>query len=339
MQQVTEFNSYGEIMQRYAFFFFLLFLLFFSFSFSSSPCRAEGPPAAQDLMTELVTELITELRWDNLESCQDEQDQRVACLSDKQPRSDRELGMHMFRLAPGESVRFQLPPFTFLRVFSAEKKLTDEALHCLLSNGSGLQTKVSPLRTLDNKNLLIKAVAPLIVQLTRPAITLGSPQKKKKKQQDLSFAVFVSRTKTLPATLDAAEVLPLSGDSLSIGEAGKQHSFWPISADQEAALEEEIEGPARLVLETRLVYPPWFQQQSQDYQVELSGEKIAPSLFLIRTTTDEDRLLLAEKDPMALGQLRRRYLQIPLYILVVDKYSVFVFCECTSEPFKHTDTG
>ena len=106
-------------MQRYAFFFFLLFLLFFSFSFSSSPpCRAEEPPAAQDL----ITELITELRWDNLESCQDEQDQRVACLSDKQPRSDRELGMHIFHLAPGESVRFQLSPFTFLRVFSAEKK-------------------------------------------------------------------------------------------------------------------------------------------------------------------------------------------------------------------------
>ena len=36
-----------------------------------------------------------------------------------------------------------------------------------------------------------------------------------------------------------------------------------------------------------------------------------PPLFLIRTTTDEDHLLLAEKDPAVLGQLRRRYLQIP----------------------------
>lgn len=281
-------------MQRYAFFFFLLFLLFFSFSFSSSPpCRAEEPPAAQDL----ITELITELRWDNLESCQDEQDQRVACLSDKQPRSDRELGMHIFHLAPGESVRFQLSPFTFLRVFSAEKKLTDDALHCLLSNGSGLQAKVSPLQTKDNKNLLIKADGPLLVQLTRPAqgSSQGTPQKKQERLEDLSFAVFISRTRTLPATLDTAEVLPLSGDSLSVEDGGIQHSFWPVSNDQEAALEEEIEGPARLVLETRLVYPPWFQQQSQSYQVELSGEKIPPSLFLIRTTTDEDHLLLAEK--------------------------------------------
>ncbi|MCI5139511.1 MAG: hypothetical protein D3922_14125, partial [Candidatus Electrothrix sp. AR1] len=95
------------------------------------------------------------------------------------------------------------------------------------------------------------------------------------------------------------------------GGGGTQHSFWPVSANQEAALEEEIEGPARLVLETRLVYPPWFQQQALSYQVELSGEKIPPSLFLIRTTTDEDHLLLAEKDPMVLGQLRKRYLQIP----------------------------
>ena len=222
-------------MQRCALFFSLLF----SFSLSSFPCRAEEPfvpilPTAQ----ELVTELITELRWDNLETCQDDQDkqdQRVACLSDKQPHADRELGMHIFRLSPGESVRFQLPPFTFLRVFSAEKKLTNDALHCLLSNGSGLQAKVSPLRTKDNKNLLIKAGAPLIVQLTRP--TQGTPQKKKEKQEDFSFAVFVSRTRTLPATLDTAEVLPLSGDSLSVEEAGKQHSFWPVSANQEAALD------------------------------------------------------------------------------------------------------
>ncbi|CAK8717689.1 hypothetical protein KKHLCK_06850 [Candidatus Electrothrix laxa] len=294
--------------ERCALFFFLLFILLFSFFFFSPPCRAEEPSvhASQDL----ITELITELRWDNLESCQDEQDKRVACLSDKQPRSDRKLGMHIFHLAPGESVRFQLPPFSFLRVFSAEKKLTDDALHCLLSNGSGLQTKVSPLRTKDKKNLLIKAVAPLLVQLTRPA--QGSSQKKQEDHsKNLSFAVFVSRTRTLPATLDTAKVLPLSGNSFSVEDAGAQHSFWPISADQEAALEEEIEGPARLVLETRLVYPTWYQQQSQSYQVELSGDKIVPSLFLIRTTTDEDRLLLTEEDPMVLGQLRKRYLQIP----------------------------
>ena len=232
------------------------------------------------------------LRWDNVEGA-------PLWLDGSPPEFSFSEGLHVIVLEPGGSTRIRLPPVTALRIVASAQPLLSEDLEAWVSDGSGLALRSEMKTTSDPRSLIVypSSTKTNIVELIHPS----------SRTTPLEIRLFVSRM-DFPSRRDAfgGLVVPeespsrVSESPFSLGErywrGGKRSSV-------------RVQGPARLALLTRLVFPPEEGKSHQSYEVrvEVGGRRLE---FQLETAREQGSLWL-DFEARWLGVERTAYFAVP----------------------------
>lgn len=197
-------------------------------------------------------------------------------------RYSLEHGLHLVEIPPRDSVRVKLGAGTLLRIHSPDWLLTPAHLEAWNSDGSGLQ---KPARLVPSRQGDIVArsdpARTSLLELVRRADAPGP----------LRVALFVSEVMH-PAPTDGLGTVvsfprgaaPVARDGVC-GLCEPADTFWQTVAVADARSAAVVEGPARLLLRTRLVLPPGESGRLQSYRIRVTVDGTSREVLL---DTDPD---------------------------------------------------
>ncbi len=234
------------------------------------------------------------LRWDNIEG-------PPLWVDGAVPRWSPPDGRHLVRLEPGMSVTLELARGAILRVHRSGRRIEPRDAAAWISDGSGLEAMIEPLRSDDTASLLFYpgSLKPMRVRLVRPASAAGP----------LEAGLFVSRLERESRTAGFRELISLPGPPSAVAREGQIEGepFWRGCGKPQSA---PVRGPAALALETRLRYPREETAQLQDYAVRVSVAGI-PRELRFEAVPDASVSFSVDGEPAVLATERTVIFEVP----------------------------
>ncbi|MFK5952165.1 MAG: hypothetical protein QM498_03845 [Desulfobacterium sp.] len=248
------------------------------------------------MQLDLLTHYESPLRWDNIEG-------GANLISGPDPEYSMEYGMHIIPLEPGKTVKVKMPENTMLRVFSPDTCAPLDPLNFSISNGTGLHASLAVPMTPDRLSALIVPPTddPAMCRIFLPAHT----------ERCLKIALFTSRQKTQETLAPFRTLLPLAGESVAISQKktpGTQ-KFWHVNTGRPLGL--NLEGPARIAIETRLLYPPLEQSRRIRYFLQVSMDDQPFATLNFETPPETSKKIFMDGTPIVCGRVQSAFLNIP----------------------------
>lgn len=246
----------------------------------------------------LLRQYALPLRWDNLEGGRE-------WLSGPRPVFRRSLGLHLLRLQPGERVTVRIPAGEQLRLQRPGAALAAADLVLALGNGSGLFAEAAPQLGVDGNTLLLTPnlplETPLLAQVALPPTA----------SEGLELAFFLSRRAPQGELAPYRRLLRLDGDAAQLRpwRQASTEEFWLLTPQAPRSL--QVQGPARLALENRLLYPPAESLQRLGYRVSATIAGAAPQTLEFATTAETSGPITVNGAPAVLSRAEVGYLDIP----------------------------
>lgn len=240
------------------------------------------------------------LRWDNVEG-------PPVWVKGAPPSWNSSAGSHTVHLEPGRKTLIHLPARTTLRVQRAAGDIVTSEIEVFFSNGSGLKLPLQPWSTDDPRSLCYfpESLSGGLVEVGRPASS-STP---------IVLALFHSRVWSSgdgPEYRDQL-TLPLPRARVARSSLLKRRPFFAETwarAEPSSEFRLSVQGPARLVLSTRLLYSMAEVATLQSYPVavDLDGEKDVHDLI---TRPDSGDVFVVDGKREILGADRRIHLEVP----------------------------
>lgn len=214
------------------------------------------------------------LRWDNVEG-------DPYWAGGMEPVYSIAHGLHAFTLGPGERTMTRLPGNAILRIQLLGASLRPDDLEVWWSNGSGLAVRGEVMRSDTDETLLFYPAETQAVLVE--VLGVG--------ETPVEVALHVSRIELASADSPCWDRVSFPGATETLRPAGSlpfslcEDRVWNVSSPALPAPETSVEGPARLLVFTRLVYPPEEGEASQSYRVRIRLDGTAREL-LFDTTPD-----------------------------------------------------
>ncbi len=257
---------------------------------------SQGHTALDAMQSRLLQQVDVPWRWDNIE-------RGPLWVRGPQPVYHRVWGMHAVSLAPAQTVTLHFPHGRTLRLYHPVRRLARTDLDIAVSNGSGLRVIFPTQRSRDGHSWLLPPAVdgPVLVHITRAA----------QHTTVLAVALFISRHEAPGAMAPYRDLLPLSSAAVRLRRAGEpiEQRFWPLTPAAPASV--DVRGPARLALETRVVYPATERRTLQTYQVDVSIDGMEPQTLELTASSETKTRLYRNGRPQVLGQLAVGYFDIP----------------------------
>jgi hypothetical protein len=249
------------------------------------------------MQLDILTHYELPLRWDNIE-------EEGACLvSGPDPGYSMEYGMHIITLDPGEAVKVKIPENTMLRVFSPDSCAPLDPLKFSISNGTGLHAFLTVPMTQDRLSALIvpQTDDPAMCRISLPAHAEGC----------LKIALFTSRQEPLDTLAPFRTLLPLAGEAVAITQKNTPGTkkFWHVNTDRPLGL--NLEGPARIAIETRLLYPPLEQSRRIRYFLQVLMDAHPFATLNFETLPETSKKIFMDATPLVCGRVQSAILNIP----------------------------
>jgi hypothetical protein len=222
----------------------------------------------------------------------------------KGPEPDYNLGnrRHEVKLNPGQSVHVKIPAYSSLCLVQTAPDSEVYSPEIYLSNGSGLWKALQPRKSADTKFLYIHPdwPKPLMCRIVWPAQVKDSS----------ILALFVSKREVVSdiAPYRTLKSFAHLNQKIVLGKSGKQ-KFQRLEAEQRASF--QIEGPTRITIQTRLLYPHTLPQRKQRYRILCRLDNKIMSPFEIETRPVGDQVFRLENKAIFLGQLTEHFCEIP----------------------------
>lgn len=233
------------------------------------------------------------LRWDNIEG-------PPQWMSGAPPRQVREAGMHLIRLEPGSAVTVRLESRSMLRVRSPFAPVATEDLELSVSDGSGLYVEMAA-RAAGGSDLVLdpEAAHAVLARVARPS----------SRHDAMELALFASRGEP-SGPIAYRRLLPLAGEPLAVARSRLAGAVRFRRLTPEAPASLAVEGPVRLAIETRVLYPPHEAQAFQAYKVYASLDASPYAALELETTLDLLPLFVNGRE-RPVGRLETAYLDVP----------------------------
>jgi hypothetical protein len=219
----------------------------------------------------------------------------------KAPQSNADWGMHQVLLDPEQSVTVQLMPGKWLRIHNPDEPFANNAFEISVSTGTGLYAYL-PVHIVEQGHSILISPDPTQPRLVR--IKRGKQHK-----QAQTFALFSSRYKSV---ISPKTVIPIQAGKQSLLLMPQQifKDFWFIQAYRKP-LEVKLQGPTRITLESRLIYPPTESALAQDYQISAQLDENLIQILEFETGAETEQQLTIDGKAPVLGRLQVGYLDIP----------------------------
>ncbi len=271
----------------------LIFLLGVVFFFTGT---IDTHAYVDQMQLDLLTHYELPLRWDNIQ-------RRAGLVSGPDPGYSMKYGMHLIPLEPGEAVKVKIPENTLFRVFSPDNCAPLDPLKFSISNGTGLHAFLAVPMTPDNRSALI---IPPTDDPSMCRIFLPTHAK-----SGLKIALFTSRQETLKTLAPFRTLLPLDGESVTISqkETPGTKQFWHVNTDTPVGL--NLEGPARIAIETRFLYPPLEQSRRTRYFLQVSMDDLPFATLNFETPPETSKKIFMEGTALVCGRVQSAILNIP----------------------------
>ncbi|MFO7748621.1 MAG: hypothetical protein R6V54_00865, partial [Desulfobacteraceae bacterium] len=278
--------------------------------------------ALDALELSLLEERVPSLRWDNIED-------DCMMISGPEPRYSPGHGMHLISLNPGEALKVKIPGERVLRLLLPDTGHTLADLEVFLSNGTGLHARRSIPMTPDKRSGLVlpEKDTPGVCRIAFPGRErenrTAKPQDRReyhvkesgkesgKEKEQVKVALFLSRRETPGRLAHYRDLVPLAGEPAAVTddrEVGKE-KFWQVRAFQPTRF--QMTGPARVLLENRLVYPEKEQARRIAYFLETRMDEEEQSVFDFETAPETSKVIRINNSPTVCGRLRTAFLTIP----------------------------
>ncbi|MEN8216827.1 MAG: hypothetical protein ABFS56_10725 [Pseudomonadota bacterium] len=249
-----------------------------------------------EIPTNLSQPIEVPLHWENIKGI-------PLWVRGKAPESNADWGMHQVRLNHEQSVTVQLMPGKWLRLHNPDEAFANNAFEISMSTGTGLYAYL-PVHIVEQGHSILILPDPTLPRLVR--IKRGKQQK-----QAQTFALFSSRYKPV---ISPKTVIPVQTDKQSLLLMPQRifKDFWFIQAGSKP-LEVKLQGPTRITLESRLIYPPTESALAQDYQISAQLDKKSDLIQMLEfeTGAETEQQLTIDGKAAVLGSLQVGYLDIP----------------------------
>lgn len=260
-----------------------------------------APASAQvdELQLRLARQLELPWRWDNVE------DGRPYWLGGNRPEIDVDRrNWQVTTLAPGERLSLRLPAGERLRLLRADgQPLRPEEVVLRLSGGSGAAQRITPLPGDDGLSLVAEGYPGYAgaVHVECPADAA----------QPLRLAAFVSRRMFFQdlAPYRRVHALPLPVRTMRRDTDGGSQDFWQLKAGE--VVEMAVQGPTRLAIQGRLLYPPRDASLLQGWWLRagIAGQTLAELQF--ETASDSAMPVLVDGRETPVTRQQEGYVEIP----------------------------
>ncbi|CCK82286.1 hypothetical protein [Desulfobacula toluolica] len=255
-----------------------------------------GHAAVDDLQMHLLNAYDLPLRWDNIEN-------KKNIIEGPCPRYSREYRMHLITLEPGEAVKVKIPEQRMLRLISQDHETGLAPLKISMSNGTGLHAFLKVPMTPDKLSALIDPDTndPVICKIFLPTDI----------KQNISIALFFSRQEHLGTLAPARTLIPLDGTAVSVShqDTAGSASFWRLTADKPSRI--SLDGPVRLVVENRLVYPERESFRRLRYGLKVFMDEKTHAVLDFETVPESSRLIFINGIPRVCGRIKTSFLTLP----------------------------
>ncbi|SMC54570.1 hypothetical protein SAMN02746065_10426 [Desulfocicer vacuolatum DSM 3385] len=260
----------------------------------SSPVHIQAH--VDQMQLDLLTHYELPLRWDNIEN-------QSQLLAGPDPEYSMEYGMHIIPLEPGESVKVKIPENSTLRIVSPDGCTPLDPLKISISNGTGLHAFQKIPMTPDR-------LAGLVVPPTDdPAMCrISLPLQEK---TCITMALFTLRQEPLSSLAPHRTRLCLNGDPVTVSQnkvPGTQR-FWQVGTNVPRQL--TLEGPVRIAIETRLLYPAPEQSRGLGYFVNVAMDDTPFATLNFETPPETSKQIFMDGTPLVCGRMQRAFLTVP----------------------------
>ncbi len=204
---------------------------------------------------------VDSVRWENLRGGS------LWISDDPQPQLDKDSGFHEVKLSPGKNLILQVPSGSALRISSRDGHISANDLKAFVSNGDALYIDTQWYESSDSRSLVLRAEkGERLLQIERPVYA----------DKPLHFVLFLSIDVTDDAPYGRREPLDINGRLVELkrDDETKGQSFWLVDGGQAISL--DVEGPARLYLQSRLRYTAGVEQLRRLMTIEtlLDGQSV-----------------------------------------------------------------
>lgn len=248
-----------------------------------------------DLHLRLIEQYDLPLRWDNVEG-------PPQWVSGKKLAYNRDAGLHMVELEPGEFVSFSVPSGERARIYNPECEFSNDDIEVSVSNGSGLYSFLPYQFSSDLKSMIFSPLnrEPSLVRVSR----------KSDKDDSIKIAVFISRRETLDEIAPYRRIISLPGKSVRINRGGRyvEKNFWLIKPDEPVTF--STKEAQRIAVESRIAYPSTESRRTQSYNIYLRMDD-QPYQTLEFETKPEIAVTYVNGHTEAIGREESGYIEIP----------------------------
>ncbi|MEF8942041.1 MAG: hypothetical protein V5B78_04530 [Desulfohalobiaceae bacterium] len=235
------------------------------------------------------------LSWQNIEG-------PPAWVTGPEPEYNVSRNWHEIRLQPNQSVRIRMPAYACLRLEQMTPATHRSRPEVFLSNGSGMWQATSLKTVKDGRMLYVcpESPDPLYCRIDWP----------ERAKRDAVLALFVSRDQAASDISPYRDLVAVENADRKIltGKSGKRR-FRRLEANATTAF--EIQGPSRVKIESRLLYPGTAPQRRQRYRLlcRIDDQNVSPLKFETRPAMDQ--VFRLNGSPITLGRLESRHIEIP----------------------------
>ncbi len=255
-----------------------------------------GRAAVDQMQLNLLKHYQLPLRWDNVQD-------KACLLSGPEPAYSLAYDMHVITLDPGMAVKVKIAENRMLRIISPDACSSLDRLEFSISNGTGLYLFSGVSMDPDRLSALMVPPTddPSICKIFLPASA----------ESCFKMALFISRQDRLGTLAPFRTMIPLSGRSVSVSQKNTPgtEAFWQVNAS--ASVKATLEGPARIAIETRLLYSPLEQSRRTRYFLGIMMDDRPFTTLDFETPPETSKPVFVDHQPRVCGRVQRAIMHIP----------------------------
>jgi hypothetical protein len=257
------------------------------------------------LQLNLLNHRTLPLRWNHIEGGEE------AFLEGPQPRFMPCDGLHAVPLTADQPVLIKIPPHESLRVEALRKGETLEKLDISLSNGSGMHVLRRFPMDEKRRSLWVPPAAddPLLCRIAlKPPDTLMTEGTD---NAAVLLALFLSTHKPLGTIAPCRHPLPLNAPLVRVAKdrAPGAERFCRLSSGRPARV--RVQGPVRVAVETRLLYPETESARRIRYYLPLLLDAAPFTVLDFETRPLTSDGVRVDRKPVVCGVAEKAFFHIP----------------------------